>query len=256
MSESLLISGQGRVRRLTLNRPNRRNALDAALCRRLIGAIGEADSDPAVGAILLDANGEDFCSGMDLHEVLETDPGELLPVHQELFTIGARLRKPMLSAVQGAALAGGLGLALNAHKVVASHDSRFGLTEMRIGLWPYVIFPIVAAATGSRRATQLALTARIVGAEEACRIGIVDMVVERGSLHEEAGRIAREMAEASATAIDDGLSFARQVAGLDPAAAANLAGEFRRKAHDSADFLEGVLAFRQKRKPEWPSRAT
>ena len=76
MNESLLISSQGRLRRLTLNRPGKRNALDVALCRSLVEAIGEAASDPAVGAILLDAKGKDFCSGMDLTEALETNPDD------------------------------------------------------------------------------------------------------------------------------------------------------------------------------------
>jgi enoyl-CoA hydratase/carnithine racemase len=213
------------------------------LCRSLLDAIREAASDRTVGAILLDANGKDFCSGMDLTEALETDPDEMLPLHQELFSIGAGLRKPMVSAVQGAALAGGLGLALNAHIVVASADARFGLTEVRVGLWPYVIFPVVAAAVGARKATELALTARIVDVEEARRIGIVDFVAERGG----AEKIALELAQESATAIEQGLTFVQQ--GLE------LAGKFRREAHTSADFREGVLAFRGKRKPRWPSHA-
>ncbi len=253
MNESLLVSSQGRLRRLTLNRPDKRNALDVALCRSLVDSIREAASDRAVGAILLDASGKDFCSGMDLTEVLETEPGEMIPLHLELFSIGAQLWKPMVSAVQGAAVAGGLGLALNAHIVVASSGARFGLTEVRVGLFPYVIFPVVAAATGLRKATELALTARIVDADEACRIGIVDVVVEPGALHERAERIALDLAEGSVTAIEQGLSFAQQVVGLDPTAAAKLARRFRRGAHASADFREGVLAFRQKRKPEWPS---
>jgi methylglutaconyl-CoA hydratase len=246
MNESLLISSQGRLRRLTLNRPGRRNALDVALCRSLVEAIGEAASDRTVGAILLDAKGKDFCSGMDLAEALEADPDEMLPLHQELFSIGARLRKPMVSAVHGAAVAGGLGLALNAHIVVASSRARFGLPEMRIGLWPYVIFPVVAAATGLRKATELSLTGRIVDAEEACRIGIVDVLVEPDALDERAARIALELADRSATVIEQGLSFVQQIVGLDPAAAAKLAGRFRREAHDSADFREGVLAFRRR----------
>ena len=256
MNESLLISNLGRVRRLTLNRPDKRNALDAALCRSLIEAVREAASDRTVGAILLDAEGKDFCSGMDLAEALETDQDEMLSLHQELFSIGGELRKPMLAAVQGAALAVGLGLALGAHIVAASTGARFGLTEVRIGLWPYVIFPVVAAAVGERKATELALTARIVDLEEACRIGIVDVVVERGALSEQAERIASEMADGSATAVEQGLSFLQQVVGLDPAAAAKLALKFRREAHASADFREGVLAFRRKRKPEWPSHAS
>jgi len=255
MSESLLVSTHGRLRRLTLNRPEKCNALDAALCRSLLDAIREAASDGAVGVILLDAIGNNFCSGMDLTEAFETDADDLLSLHQELFSIGARLRKPMVSAVQGAALAGGLGLALNAHVVVASADARFGLTEIRVGLWPYVIFPVVAAAVGERKATELALTARLVDVAEACRIGIVDVAVEPGALHERAERMALDMADGSAAAIALGLSFVQQVEGLDRAAAAKLAGDFRREAHRSADFREGVLAFRRKRKPDWPSHA-
>jgi len=246
MNESLLISSQGRLRRLTLNRPEKRNALDVALCRSLVDAVREAASDHAVGAILLNAVGKDFCSGMDLTEALETNPDEMLALHQELFSIGARLRKPMVSAVQGAALAGGLGLALNAHIVVASSAARFGLPELRIGLWPYVIMPVVAAATGLRKATELALTARMVRAEEACRIGIVDVLVEPDALNEQAERIALDLAERSATAIEQGLSFMQRIVGLDPASVAKLAGRFRRDAHVSADFREGVLAFRRR----------
>jgi methylglutaconyl-CoA hydratase len=246
MNESLLISSQGRLRRLTLNRPDKRNALDVALCRSLVEAVREAASDPTVGAILLNAAGKDFCSGMDLAEALEANPDEMLAVHQELFSMGARLRKPMLAAVQGAAVAGGLGLALNAHIVAASSGARFGLPEVRIGLWPYVIMPVVAAATGFRKATELALTARIVHAEEACRMGIVDMVVEPDALNEQAERMALELAERSATVMEQGLSFMQQIAGLDPVSAAQLAGRFRREAHDSADFREGVLAFRRR----------
>jgi methylglutaconyl-CoA hydratase len=247
MSESLLISGEGRLRRLTLNRPEKRNALDAALCCRLVEAIGEAADDPQVGAILLDARGPVFCAGMDLHEVLEIDPGELTTLQQELFTIGTRLRKPMLAAVQGPALGGGLGLALIAHVVVAASDATFGLTEARVGLWPYVIFPVVAAATGNRKATEMALTARIFGAEEALRVGIADVVVAREQLPEEARRMAAQLAEGSASAARDGLEFLHEACG--PAAAAG----YRRRTHVSPDFREGVAAFHEKRIPVWPS---
>ncbi len=237
---------------MTLNRPERRNALDMALCRRLLHAVNEAASDSAVGALLLDASGKDFCAGMDLKEVLEAKSGELLALHQELFSIGSRLRKPMLAAVEGVALGGGLGLALNAHVVIAASSAKFGLTETRIGLWPYVIFPVVAAAVGVRKATELALTARVVEAEEAGRIGIVDVIVEPDKLHEEARRIALGMAGGSTEAIGDGLAFVEQTQGLGPEATAKAAAAFREKALNSVDFREGVLAFREKRKPVWP----
>ena len=255
MSDILSICAEGPLRRLTLNRPEKRNALDAALCRRLVEAIGEAAADRTVGAILLDANGKDFCSGMDLEEAATTDPDELLPLHQELFSIGERLCKPMVAAVHGGALAGGLGLALNAHLVIASRDARFGLTEVRVGLWPYLVFRAVAAAVGNRKATELALTARIVDTDEACRIGIADIVVEREELLAESRKVALGAAEGSATAIEQGLSFVRRTLGMDESAANKLAGEFRKAAHASADFKEGIRAFREKRRPRWPSRA-
>ncbi len=160
--------------------------------------------------------------------------------------MGARLRKPMVAAVQGAAVAGGLGLALNAHIVVASSGARFGLPEVRIGLWPYVILPVVSAAIGLRKASELALTARVVHTEEACRMGIVDVVTEPDALNEQAERMALDLAERSATVMELGLSFMQQIAGLDPAAAAELARRFRREALDSAAFREGVLAFRRR----------
>ncbi len=253
MSESLLTSREGRVLRLTLNRPEKRNALDMDLCRRLLAAIERAGDDPSVGAILLDAAGRDFCSGMDLIEILEADAAELAELHRALFTTGARLLKPMVAQVAGAALAGGLGLALNAHIIVAEPAAMFGLTETRIGLWPYVIFSSVVAATGVRKATELALTGRTFDAEEAHVIGIVDRIVERERLHEEALRTALGLAQGSADANRNGLAFVRETLGLAPEAAAQAAVEYRRKAYGSADFREGVLAFRQKRNPVWPS---
>ncbi len=253
MNEGLLSIREGRLLRLTLNRPESRNALDMALCRRLLEAVEAVNGDASLGAILLDANGKDFCSGMDLKEVLEAKPEELLSLHREFFTFGARLRKPMVAQVHGAALAGGLGLALNAHVIIASPEARFGLTETRIGLWPYVIFHSVAAAIGTRKATELALTARILDSHEARRIGIVDSVVESEKLREEAHRLALGMAEASADAIGEGLRFVQETAGVGPDQAVQAALNYRAKVLDSPDFREGVLAFRQKRTPLWPS---
>jgi enoyl-CoA hydratase/carnithine racemase len=253
MSENLLIHREGRLVRLTLNRPEKRNALDLALCRGLLAALQEAAADPSVGAILLEASGLDFCAGMDLSEVLEADPEQLLAVHRDLFTLGARLEKPMVAQVQGSAIAGGLGLALNAHMIIAETNSRFGLTETRLGLWPYVIFNAVAAALGVRKTTELALTARIIDAEEARRIGIVDVLVDLSRLREEGHRIAQGLAQASAGALRDGLRFVREIERLGGSEVTEKAIEYRRRTLDSPDFREGVMAYREKRAPVWPS---
>src|SRR2546429_6279154 len=137
---SLAASREGRLLRLVLNRPEKRNALNGALCRELAAAIEKGDRDAGVGAILLSGAGKSFCSGMDLSEMLTSSQASLGPVHERLFTIGARVTTPIIAAVHGAALAGGTGLAANAHVVVASDDATFGLTEIRIGFWPICLF--------------------------------------------------------------------------------------------------------------------
>ncbi|MGH9658996.1 MAG: enoyl-CoA hydratase/isomerase family protein, partial [Bryobacteraceae bacterium] len=127
------VGREGRVARLALNRPDKRNALSFALCRALVEALEQAEADPGVGAILLSGHGPAFCAGMDLGEMESPEAMAASQIHERLFTAGARSRKPIVAAVEGAALAGGMGLAANAHIVVAAEDATFGLTEIRIG---------------------------------------------------------------------------------------------------------------------------
>src|ERR1700720_4759563 len=150
MSATLQTVSDGRLLRLALNRPDKRNALNLELCRALVEALEAANGDPGVGAILLTGNGKSFCAGMDLHEIADADTGAISQVHEQLFTIGARLAKPLIAAVNGAALAGGTGLAANCHIVIASPGATFGLTEIRLGLWPFLVFRALTAAVGER----------------------------------------------------------------------------------------------------------
>src|SRR5260370_20099060 len=162
----LRVSHDGRVLRLELSRPEKRNALNGDLCRELAAAIEEGDRDTGVGAILLSGAGKSFCAGMDLDEMLTPAEAGLGEVHERLFTIGSRVTTPIIAAVQGSALAGGTGLAANAHIVVASADATFGLTEIRIGLWPFVIYRAVLAAVGEGPAAEFAHPRRIIDAKE------------------------------------------------------------------------------------------
>jgi enoyl-CoA hydratase/carnithine racemase len=247
----LQVSRDGRLLRLTLNRPEKRNALNGALCQELVAAIDGADNDPGVGAILLCGAGKSFCAGMDLDEMLTPAEAGLTEVHERLFTIGRRLTTPLVAAVHGAALAGGTGLAANAHIVVSSEDATFGLTEIRIGLWPFVIFRAVVEAVGERRAVELGITGRIVDAKEAALIGLAHYVAS--DVQARAADIAAAVAAASPEAMRRGLRFVAETRGMDCDAAGASAHRSRRDLFATADFAEGIHAFREKRKPQWPS---
>ena len=247
----LQASREGRVVRLTLNRPEKRNALNGALCRELVAAIEDADRDPSVGAILLQGAGKSFCAGMDLDEMLTPAEAQLGEAHERLFTIGHRVTTPIIAAIHGAALAGGTGLAANCHIVVASEDATFGLTEIRIGLWPFVIFRAIVEAVGERRAVELGMTGRIVDAREAVSIGLAHRVTSE--VNATAAELAATIAEASPQALRTGLRFVAETRGLEWDTAGKLAQRFRRELFTTADFAEGLRAFREKRKPQWPS---
>ena len=242
---------EGRVVQLTLKRPEKRNALNIAVCRELIAGFDRAEADPSLGAILLCGEGPAFCAGMDLAEVLSADQDELMALHERLFTVIDRARKPIVAAIQGPALAAGMGLAANAHVVIAGRDARFGLTEIRIGLWPAVVFRAVVRAIGERRATELSISGRFMNAEEALSAGLATEIAE--DPRERALEIANQLATFSPIAMSAGLEHVARTRRLawDDAAAVNK--ELRARMMASDDFREGINAFLEKRPPRWPS---
>lgn len=246
-----------RVLRIALNRPEKRNALNAELCRELSAALEAADSDPSIGAILLCANGKAFCAGMDLREAARadtrSDPHALSQIHERLFTVHARLTKPLVAAVRGAALAGGTGLAANAHVAVAAEDATFGLTEIRVGLWPFLIFRSVTLAIGERRAVELALTGRIFSAQEALGFGLIHQVFAEAEVESAAMKIAQRLSQSSAAAMRSGLEYAQEIRGRSWREAGDIGRRIREQVLQSGDFEEGVAAFMGKRTPIWPS---
>lgn len=253
MTAYLKLHREGRVLRLTLNRPEKRNALRVEDCRHIVTALCDAESDSRIGAVLLDAAGPAFCAGMDLRESLRGDAPERVAIHDDLFTIGSRLTKPIVAAVQGKALAGGLGLVANSHVVVAAEDAGFGLVEIRIALWPFVVFRSVATAIGERRALELSLTGRVIDAGEALQWGLVHHVVPSGELHERAAAIAFMLSRFSPETLHRGLDYVHRARALPEKEAVELADTMRRRTFRSPDFNEGVSAFFDKRDPAWPS---
>jgi len=255
MADLIQTSRDRRILRIALNRPDKRNALNVELCRQLVSALDEADRDPSVGAVLLTGNGKAFCAGMDLGEVLAAQPDEINSVHEQLFSLSVRLTIPIVAAIRGAALAGGTGLVANCHIAVAAEDAVFGLTEIRLGLWPFLIFRPVARAIGERRAIELALSGRTFGTGEAKDIGLVHEISPPGKVEERAAEVASLLSNWSPTALHDGLAFVHDIQGKDWRQITRIAQEARNRILRTPDFEEGVSAFLQKRQPKWPSLA-
>src|SRR5262249_20685213 len=149
----------------------------------------------------------------------------------------ARIEKPVVMAVHGAALGGGMGLVANAHIAICSPDATFGLTEIRLGMWPFLIYRAVSAAFGERRTIALALTGRTFPADEARLIGLVHEIASNPAAR--AVEIARSLAEISPTAVQNGLSFVHQVRGLTWEKSGEIARLVREDQFTSADFDEG-----------------
>jgi enoyl-CoA hydratase/carnithine racemase len=242
---------QGRVLRLTLDRPEKRNALNIELCRAILEAVGSAAKDPGVGAILIAGNGKSFCAGMDLDEVARGATEETNSLHEQLFTLGARTEKPLIAAVRGAALGGGTGFVANCHIVIAEPAATFGLTEIRLGLWPFLVYRSMELAVGERRATEMALTGRIFGGQEAKDLGLVHEVAAEPE--QRALEVAETVAGFSPSAIHNGLSFVQEVRGMDWDDTGRVARRVRDWVFAGRDFQEGIRAFREKRPPRWPS---
>ena len=249
----LLTSQQHRVLQLTLNRPEKRNALNEELSFGIVGALEAAQHDPTVGAVLITSTGRVFSSGMDLDEASAADAPTRTAIHEKLFSFFHWSRKPVITAVQGPALGGGVGLVANAHIVLAAQGVSFGLTEIRLGIWPFLIYRAMVSAVGERRALELSLTGRIFDLPQAVQFGLVHETVPAFELEDRGEAVAHQVANSSPQAISRGMSFAVDSRELDLPAALKLAMETRSHAFKSPDFREGVSAFREKRAPIWPS---
>jgi len=193
---SLRIEQDGRLRRITLAAPERRNVLDTAASRALLDELREAAADPETGAILLEADGQVFCAGADCED-------------DQLFTIRDRLVKPLIVAVQGVALSGGLAIVANAHIAIAAQGSSFGLIEIREGRWNERVFRAVARAIGARRALEAGMTGRIFSTQDALAWGLVHQVAPAVELDDRATDIGTAIANASPDAIREALRTAR-----------------------------------------------
>ena len=260
MSEPvLLVEVAEGVARVTLNRPEVRNALNEALLRELESTLRRLEDDPAARVVVLRGAGDRaFCAGADLKKV--ADRGTTLQARESFGGLArilehmARMRTPVIAQVHGYALAGGCGLAAGADVVVAAEDATFGLPEIKVGLLPLIVMAPILRAVGRKRGLLMILSGEPVSAREAYEMGLVSRLVPRGELDGAVGALARTLAGYSPTALGLAKEAAAMVPEMEYGAALRYLRELITLVALSDDAREGIAAFFEKRPPRFTGR--
>ena len=247
-----------RIGYITLNRPDKRNALSHELVEELMLNFKMAEGDSAVKVVVLKANGESFCAGADLaylqqlqnfsYEENLADSNHL----KELFLKIYSLKKVVIAQVQGHALAGGCGLATVCDFVFAVPEAKFGYTEVKIGFIPALVAVFLVRKMGEQKARQLLLTGEIIKAEEALIRGMISYVVNSDSLQTSVFDFAQGLISSnSAQSMELTKQLISDVQGLPLEDALNLAATMNAKARGTDDCKKGIEAFLNKQELRW-----
>ena len=254
---SILTSRDGPVLRLTLNRPEVRNAFDEQLIAALTAAAAEAAEDRTLRAVVLGGNGKTFCAGADIgwmSKAIAYTQRENLSDAEDLSRMLERLDTlalPLVGRIHGAALGGGVGLAAVCDIVVAAEDAVFALSEVKLGIVPAVVAPYVLRKIGVSAARELFLTGARFSAARAQEIGLVHEVVPAGDLDAAIGRRLAEILSAGPKAVGIAKALIREIAGANPRDVIGLTTNTIASQRVSEEGQEGLRAFLEKRKPHW-----
>jgi methylglutaconyl-CoA hydratase len=247
---------EGSVATITLNRPEKRNAISYDLIDDLLGALREVAKSPAQILILTGA-GKAFCSGMDLDNLKSLIGRSSEQSLEDSKTMASLFRtlydfpKPTIAGVNGAAIAGGTGLATLCDFTLAVPEAKFGYTEVRIGFVPAIVSTFLLRQVGEKVARDLLLTGRLFDADEAKRIGLIHEIVAADQLMERVRQLAATLLENSPAS----LRYTKRL--LSDAARAEMDMQIETAVRENAavrstaDFREGITSFLEKRKPRW-----
>jgi len=249
MSDRVLTSLQGGILTGTLNRPEKRNAIDSAMIEGLHALLERADLEAGVRVVALRGAGKDFCAGMDLHELLASADQTVERNRQAALHFGAifvrmrKLPKPIVAVVQGRALAGGCGLATGCDLVVAAESGQFGYPEVQRGFVPALVMNMLKRAVGEKIAFDLATTGRILTASEAAALGLVSRVYEDSDYEEQVTDLLRSLAASSASALAFTKQQFYQLDGMDFEQGIRLSADVNAVSRTTPDFRAALAAF-------------
>ncbi|QTV79042.1 enoyl-CoA hydratase-related protein [Microbacterium sp. NIBRBAC000506063] len=254
--ETILVEQRGRVGWITLNRPHALNALNGQVSRDVTAAAQAFDADEGVGAIVVTGSEKAFAAGADIKEMEEMTSGQMLEVdHFGAWDDFAAVRTPVIAAVAGYALGGGCELAMMCDIILAADTAKFGQPEINLGVIPGMGgTQRLIRAVGYYKAAELILSGRLIGAEEAERVGLASRVVAASDLLSEAEKLAETIASKSLPSV-----YAAKAA-LDAAMETTLADGLAHEKQafaalfDTEDQKEGMAAFREKRAPDFRHR--
>lgn len=256
---TIQLAYEGKIAIITLNRPEKRNAISFELIDDLVRALEEVAKSEAIVLVLTGA-GKAFCSGMDLENLkglLGRTPEQNLQDSQmmvQLFRSLYEFPKVTIAAVNGPAIAGGTGLALLCDFTVAVPESKFGYTEVRIGFVPAIVSTFLLRQIGEKQARDLLLTGRIFGAEEALRLGLINEIVSPEDLLVRARQLAASVMENSASSLRATKQLLTDHARMELDSHIDAAVRENAAIRQTADFREGISAFLEKRKPVWTGK--
>src|SRR6478672_855192 len=256
MYSTLILEFSGEIAKITLNRPEKRNAINTQMIAELQSALDAIEKSHS-RVVILTGSGKAFCAGMDL-DMLATIAKQSAAENQEDSRRIAKLLRriwsfprPLIAAVNGAAYAGGCGIATLCDFTLAVPEAKFGYTEVKIGFLPAIVSVFLTRQIGEKRSRDLLLTGRIISAEQAMDYGLVTEVVPAENLLDRANALADELMAASPSS----LTRAKHL--LTSSAAAGIDHDLERAILENArirctpDFKEGVASFLEKRKPIW-----
>ncbi len=256
--ETLQISRDARgIVSLTLNRPDKRNAMTATMIAELTDFATKANADDDIRAVILSGNGELFCAGGDLSWMMaqikadrETRMREARKLAEMLRALN-ELRAPLIGKVHGAAFGGGIGLACICDVAIAAEDAKFGLTETKLGIIPATIGPYVLARIGEGFARRVFMSARLFDAAEAARLGLIKAAVPVSDLDEAVEFEVAPYLKVAPQAVGRAKALARSLSMKIDDAVINVSVQALADAWESEAAREGISAFLEKRPPRW-----